>query len=384
MAEADGHMMDTFLQPESTSDQAVLSRTGRVCSDVWDSNLIADHSFTRTSRRTSSTPDLVDQVQSPGSFAWESSIVHPIPESTSATSVANTLIRADSSSSESMFLRSSTAATAVSTPTSSVTAESPKTSRSRSTSVRSSGLSNKAQRVAISASRNIMRHDYLQYLKTEVSSWIFRKEWLVDSSAHPEQAPTETSAYSDLEVAYSTVCQLDTRICIDTIRSRVALIRLHREYVRTCESWSESRPSKSPTDIGRGKTSFIIDHILRRIHQDWQLLDKSAQDTLRAKFHSQKRFGKRWLLIVEVLGPGILLICSHKLANMIRNSAVTIEMLKEIAHRVGRSRSKATQVLQVLEPFANAIVSNHTVDSGEVGKMIRALESIDEDSLDQD
>lgn len=174
-------------------------------------------------------------------------------------------------------------------------------------------LSSKAHRVVVSASRHTIREDYLQYLKSEVSTWASSNQFSVDPHTRPEQASTETSSpYADLEVAYSAVCQLDSRIYIDTIRSRVALIRLHREYVRICEAWDDE---SSVTHIGRGKTSFIIDHILGRIHRDWDALDKAVRETLRAKFHSQKRFGKRWLLMVEALGPGILLICSQKLAN---------------------------------------------------------------------
>jgi hypothetical protein len=159
---------------------------------------------------------------------------------------------------------------------------------------------------------NIMRDDYLQYVKREVSSW--EKHCLGESTVHLDEQSSETATYTDLELAYLAVCRLDNMVGTETIHSRMALIRLHREYVRTCESWTAE--GSNLTDVGRGNTSFIIDHILQRIHTDWESLDETARGALRARFHNQKRFGKRWVLVVEALGPGILLICSQKLANM--------------------------------------------------------------------
>lgn len=59
-------------------------------------------------------------------------------------------------------------------------------------------------------------------------------------------------------------------------------------------------------------------------------------------------------------------------------------MLKGICDRVDRTQSKATRVLQVLKPLANSIFNSHTVDAGEVGKMIQALEIIEEESPSHD
>ncbi|KAI0199516.1 hypothetical protein F4808DRAFT_461836 [Astrocystis sublimbata] len=310
-----------------------------------------------------------------------------ISDLSSAGSFTNSLMLSDTSSPELMHLGSPSSTvitTAATTPSMSVTADSPRMSRSPSITTRGPRATcNKGRKIALSASRNVMREDYLQYLKTEVSGWISNRQWLVSTDAHAEQAPTteKMPTYSDLELAYSTVCKLDTRISIDVIRSRLALIRLHREYVRACDCWDAGAANGSSlTDIGRGKTSFIIDHILRRIHQDWQSLDNGAREALRAKFHSQKRFGKRWLLMMEALGPGILLICSHKLANMIRNSAVTIQMLEEVAQRVRRSQCGAARVLEVLKPVADSMFSGEIVDANEFDTIVRELESISENS----
>ncbi|KAK5626228.1 hypothetical protein RRF57_001943 [Xylaria bambusicola] len=316
MSGEEAQLIDAFSEPRSPQ---VPCRSDWY-SDTGKPTLAIDHTHRRASRSLTPTSEAFDRIYDAQTLELNDA---NMLDSTSAVSFANTVNFSDTSSSESMFLRSDTnpTVTAASTPPTSGTAESPRISRSSSsksisTPVRGHKTSHKARQVAVSASKNIMREDYLQYLRTEVSSWISGKQWLVNADVRPEQAPMEASTYTELELAYSTVCKLDTRISIDVIRSRVALIRLHREYVRTCDSWDASGLSKSATDVGRGKTSFIIDHILRRIHQDWHSLDSSAREQLRARFHSQKRFGKRWLLMMEALGPGILLICSHRLANM--------------------------------------------------------------------
>lgn len=61
----------------------------------------------------------------------------------------------------------------------------------------------------------------------------------------------------------------------------------------------------------------IIDRILRAAHGNWKSLDESQRKTLRARFHNSKRYGKRWMLLTEKLGRGILLLCSPKLAKIV-------------------------------------------------------------------
>lgn len=42
---------------------------------------------------------------------------------------------------------------------------------------------------------------------------------------------------------------------------------------------------------------------------------------LRSKFHDRKRFGKRWSLLTDALGIGVLLVCSSRIANMLYDLA---------------------------------------------------------------
>ena len=115
--------------------------------------------------------------------------------------------------------------------------------------------------------------------------------------------------------------QLDKRIDQDPIRRNVALVLLESKYKNALEDWT-SRKSlakrKQPAStVGRGEASDMIDDMLSNMHTDWNTMAAAERAELRAKFHNAKRYGKRWLIMVERLGPGILFIFSGQLCKMV-------------------------------------------------------------------
>ena len=165
----------------------------------------------------------------------------------------------------------------------------------------------------ISAARSILRTDYLEYLEAELPRWAKGGLWDHEPGSDSQLVPADPDYY-DLQIAYSDVCQLHTWMEDDVIRSRMALIRLHLEYLRTCKSW-QARRGKGR--IGRGDASCIIDHILQKTHHDWPTLSKAQCSTLRARFHERKRYGKRWAVLADELGKSILFLCSPKVAAIV-------------------------------------------------------------------
>lgn len=82
------------------------------------------------------------------------------------------------------------------------------------------------------AARNFLRDDYIHFLEAELPRWKAEPLW------HHTQvfnSAVGVSAYRELELAYSSVCQLDTRMGDDAIRNRMALVRLHSEYIKACQ-----------------------------------------------------------------------------------------------------------------------------------------------------
>lgn len=159
--------------------------------------------------------------------------------------------------------------------------------------------------------QNILRDDCLQFLEAELPRWSKEPLW---NDARVLESADGTSAYRELELAYSSVCQLDIRMNDDAIRHRMALIRLHLEYINACEQHDLNLHART---IGRGGASVIIDAILKNIHKDWEIFNDRRKSDLRVKFHNRKRYGKRWLLLTNALGLGVLLVCSSKIANMV-------------------------------------------------------------------
>ena len=165
------------------------------------------------------------------------------------------------------------------------------------------------------AAQNILRDDCLQFLEAELPRWTKEPLW---NDARVLEPADGTSAFRELELAYSSVCQLDIRMSDDAIRNRMALIRLHLEYSKACEQHDMNLHARS---IGRGGASVIIDAILKSIHKDWEIFDDRRKSDLRVKFHDRKRYGKRWLLLMNALGLGVLVVCSSKMANMVYGPA---------------------------------------------------------------
>lgn len=192
--------------------------------------------------------------------------------------------------------------------------------------------------VVTAASQNILREDYLRFLEMGLPRWKRDTLWSDENSLKPSIG---ASAFHELELAYSSVCKLDIRMGDDAIRNRMALIRLHLEYNKAHKRQSEKNYAKT---IGRGGTSVIIDAILESIHKEWKMFDSRKKSELRIRFHDRKRYGKRWLLLTNALGPSILLLCSSKMANMVYGpwSIITYcsTSLMRVVDTIPQSRSK--------------------------------------------
>ncbi|KAK8914832.1 Aurovertin biosynthesis cluster transcription factor aurF [Metarhizium anisopliae] len=200
------------------------------------------------------------------------------------------------------------------------------------------------------ASIQVIRADYLTYLATELPRWTQTGLWGAKATAPQSTGNNNNSQFRDLERAYSAICMLDRRISDDTICKRRALIELHREYTRALWTRGDKTTTTTgaPRRVGRGHATPIIDRILRAAHGNWKSLDESQRKTLRARFHNSKRYGKRWMLLTEKLGRGILLLCSPKLAKML----VEIESIMLMRAKPGDYSFNSKFTLQLLDAVA--------------------------------
>lgn len=171
-----------------------------------------------------------------------------------------------------------------------------------------------------SVSQDILCEGYHSLLECELPHWIAHGLWHESAKPlePPSRIPTSPNEHVGLERAYLVVCQLESRIGQDMIRSRMALVQLHLEYTRTHEVRQHAESHViSPSTVGRGSSSHVIDRILQSIHNDWDVLDQKRHSELRGKFHYRKKCGKRWAQLADTLGRGILLLSSAKLASAV-------------------------------------------------------------------
>ena len=176
-----------------------------------------------------------------------------------------------------------------------------------------------------SLSQNALCEDFYGLLESELPRWTREGLWHETPQKFTEPSSSTTtstsqpsSSYSKLERAYLAVCQLNSRMGDDVVRNRIALIQLHLEYTETHQRRRHTvAGSRIESTVGRGHASHVIDRILENIHEGWRTLDHRRRAELRAKFHDRKKYGKRWSQLANALGPGILLICSTKLAHAV-------------------------------------------------------------------
>ena len=161
-----------------------------------------------------------------------------------------------------------------------------------------------------------IRDDFLPFIKMNIPYWKEHGLWSKSALSDPHQGK---SGYESLETIYSSIYELGMRMDHDPIRKHAGLVLLDSRYKEALEDWKSHKPKKSKRSIGigRGDASAMIDNILSNMHPDWDEYEPRRRSEFRAKFHDDKRYGKRWSILVTSLGPSILFLCSPQLAKMV-------------------------------------------------------------------
>ncbi|KAL4977329.1 hypothetical protein BDW66DRAFT_38719 [Aspergillus desertorum] len=237
-------------------------------------------------------------------------------------------------------------------------------------------------------SQNMLCNDYYGLLASNLPRWTAQGIWhenatetasgiLPQTSQAPDAFPH--SPYVKLEQAYRVVCQINSRMSDDLVRDRMGLIRLHLEYTemhRLRRHASSSSGNRTTSTVGRGDASHVIDRILENIHEGWSTLDQTRRAELRAKFHERKKYGKRWSQLADGLGPGILLICSTKLANAVRGTTVTAKMLDAAIERFDLLNPDMVKIIGIVSPLAACLLENKGFRKFETARILRQIQSV--------
>lgn len=182
-------------------------------------------------------------------------------------------------------------------------------------------VSSKQERKMTSSGQQIMfksyiREDFLPFIEMNLPYWKEHGLWYRSALSDPHQG---ASGYESLETLYSCMCELGMRIDHDPIRKHAALVLLDSRYKEALEDWksNKTKKRKQSTGIGRGDASAMIDNMLSNMHPDWDMYDDQRRSELRAKFHDERRYGKRWSILVAGLGPSIVFLYSAQLAKAV-------------------------------------------------------------------
>ncbi|KAL4956318.1 hypothetical protein BDW69DRAFT_181716 [Aspergillus filifer] len=230
-------------------------------------------------------------------------------------------------------------------------------------------------------SHNMTCESYYEFLDSMLPRWIQWGIWHEHDEIVSNPTRTDlhsgTSPYFKLEQAYRVICHLNFRMGDDLVRDRVGLIQLHLEYTETHRGRRRSSGSDRTTStVGRGDASHIIDCILKSIHEGWAEMDQKRRAELRAKFHEKKKHGKRWFQVVNALGPGILLICSTRLATAVRSTTITAKMLDSAMDQFKLLDPIAVKILELVGPLAACLLKNDGYQGFEAVSILRQLQSL--------
>nr|AFO67569.1 hypothetical protein [Epichloe inebrians] len=211
--------------------------------------------------------------------------------------------------------------------------------------------------------------DCHQFLQTNLPRWVQNGVWHNHWSRSDDD--NRSDSFENLQKVYSCFCQLDIRMEDDAIRSRMMMVLLHLEFERIHHDWKSGKIE--------GNISAVIDSILEKAHPEWHSADLKQKAEFRARFHNRKRHGKRWWILVDALGPSILLLCSPRFAGTMKNTTVTAPMIQALPAAIQKAGSKVTEVLNVVNPMAKSLFydqgyENYAVD--EILGQLKALETI--------
>lgn len=238
--------------------------------------------------------------------------------------------------------------------------------------------------------KSCIREDFLPFIEMNLPYWKEHGLWYKSALSNPHQGH---SGYESLEAIYSCMCELGMRIDHDPIRKHAALVLLDSRYKEALEEWKSHKPKKCKESlgIGRGDASAMIDNMLSNMHPEWDMYEAQRRSELRAKFHDERRYGKRWSILVASLGPSILFLCSAQLAKMMyvllfvqiliwvadkttrRDTTMTLGVLERVASECSYKQPETARLLQLMNPIMHCLLYNGDIGSHGTDRILHQL-----------
>ncbi|EKG19789.1 hypothetical protein MPH_02935 [Macrophomina phaseolina MS6] len=167
-----------------------------------------------------------------------------------------------------------------------------------------------------SAAAQFVRPDLLPFLAHNLPLWTQHGLWRNTDAALPV---SNLEPLERLIKAYSCVCQLQDRIGDDPIRERVAFVWLHLEFEAAYAQWRRRNGISCDDDsnAGRRNASDVVSSVLTATYPGFHDARPEEKAQRRRRFHSSKRLGKRWHILVRGLGYGVLFVCSESVVAVV-------------------------------------------------------------------
>ncbi|KAH8799370.1 hypothetical protein F5884DRAFT_869271 [Xylogone sp. PMI_703] len=217
-----------------------------------------------------------------------------------------------------------------------------------------------------------IRSDCASFLETHLPRWTKNGLWHHAEILNPIG---NTVGIEKMKDAYSCICQLELEMEDDPIRTRVALVLLHQGYetaLQGCKLKKYRNHTILPA-VGRGDATTMIDDMLKSIHNNWDEFTAEVKAKMRANFHNKKRFGKRWSILVNVLGPGILFCCSLDLARKVTTTTITTKQLETISVVANTCNGSIVKVLDLINPVAECLLRDEGYNDYDLTQVLTSI-----------
>ncbi|OJD21106.1 hypothetical protein ACJ73_07553 [Blastomyces percursus] len=162
---------------------------------------------------------------------------------------------------------------------------------------------------AIKAGDALVRDDAVDFLRLYCSEWQNPEAWRQQVMDMPQTSESNLAKFLQLSRCAESILSCSK---IDRVKLRMTQLLLYHYYRLFYEEMKDSKEAGSKT-----RSTLTIDFLLRQLNlEEWEQMNEAKRARCRASFHSHKRMGKRWSILVAYLGCGLLLICSNEVVKL--------------------------------------------------------------------
>jgi hypothetical protein len=170
-------------------------------------------------------------------------------------------------------------------------------------------LKSKDIKRVIQAGDSFIRKDAVDY----ISSYLEEQHGSIWHEPILASPPFDGTLNERLYKTFHYSDTIEQRSAVDPVRLRMARVLLYWYFGQLCTEIRNNGSSRRSR--GRDTASIALDTLFKEIYQSQEgVHDAKVTKRRRASLQKHKQIGRRWTMLINCIGPGVLLICTPELA----------------------------------------------------------------------